>query len=200
VVIRTNKIEMFYLIRINNILLYFFTVLFFLLITSPSDYGFYDKVSKKYKLVLQQMLYISIAIEKFSKDIQRYPTVPEGLTILVKNTTNQSNWNGPYIKAEILDSFLGGDITKDPWGNEFIYLYPPKYLFNNNPYNLYSKGTNQVDDYTKKDDISNWREGNIELYEETDFVIETFDFFTMYSPFFLLLLVLLKFFLRNKST
>lgn len=187
---------MFYFNRINNILLYFFAYFFFLSITSPSDYGFYDKVSEKYKFVLQQMHYISISLEKFFEDNQRYPTTEEGLSILVKNTTHLPNWKGPYIEKETLESFFDGDITQDKWDNKFIYLYPPKYLFNNNPYNLYSMGNNQINNYTKEDDISNWGEGNIEFYQRTDFVIETFDFLTMYSPFFLLISILLKLFLK----
>jgi hypothetical protein len=160
----------------------------------------YDRTSKELKLVLRQMLSISISMEKFFKDVKRYPTTPEGLTILVKNTNDWSNWKGPYIDKETLNLFFKGNITKDKWGNEFIYLCPPQYLFGNNPYNLYSKGKNQLDDHTKKDDIANWGEINLTFYEEADLLMEIGNLLMKLIPFLILILVLLKFFLKRQAS
>jgi general secretion pathway protein G len=47
-------------------------------------------------------------------DIGRYPTQQEGLTLLVRAPgEGVANWSGPY---------LSGDLPKDPWGKDYIYI------------------------------------------------------------------------------
>ena len=56
------------------------------------------------------------ACEKFKTDCGRYPTVAEGLQVLVKQPADAAvaaKWAGPYV--------TGDDALKDPWGT--IYQY-----------------------------------------------------------------------------
>jgi general secretion pathway protein G len=167
--------------------------------------GHYDVISGKFNGVIYQIAHLNHSLEKFFADINRYPTTQEGLNILVKNTSNLSNWKGPYLKEDILNSHFNGKIIKDKWGNEFVYLCPPQYRFGNNPYNLYSKGKNQLDDYAGKDDITTWKKANKEKYygEEAKLHIDQLSkisgLLLKITPFLILLLIVLKSFLRKKA-
>ena len=57
----------------------------------------------------------------------------------------------------------------DPWGHEWIYIYPAKY--GNLEFDLYSRGADGQDDFGKNDDISNWNGINYWIYNK-EFVIE----------------------------
>ncbi|MEZ5278256.1 MAG: type II secretion system protein GspG [Opitutaceae bacterium] len=48
----------------------------------------------------------------FRRDIGRYPTQEEGLSVLLApNEAVQEHWDGPYLER----------IPTDPWGNEYVY-------------------------------------------------------------------------------
>lgn len=59
----------------------------------------------------QNLRSIEGAINLFQKDMQRYPTQEEGLQALLEGD-KETNWQGPYLEAELL---------KDPWGNSYLY-------------------------------------------------------------------------------
>ena len=50
------------------------------------------------------------AVEKFYLHFDRYPTMEEGLKVLVEAPPGEEGkWRGPYVKQ----------VIKDPWGNEY---------------------------------------------------------------------------------
>ncbi len=59
--------------------------------------------------VLSQISSLGSALDAYRLDIGQYPDSLEGL---VRDTSNRSTWNGPYIR---------GDLPVDPWGNEYQY-------------------------------------------------------------------------------
>jgi len=55
------------------------------------------------------------AVERFNLHMDRYPTMEEGLKVLVEAPPGQeSKWRGPYIKQ----------LRNDPWGNPYQYRVP----------------------------------------------------------------------------
>jgi general secretion pathway protein G len=52
------------------------------------------------------------ALDTFHADFGRYPTIKEGLAVLVRQPSTLAGWRGPYIE---------GDYSVDPWGNEYVY-------------------------------------------------------------------------------
>jgi general secretion pathway protein G len=56
------------------------------------------------------------ALSTYEVDNGRYPQSDPGLEALVRNPGEAKNWKGPYIDRN--------EIPKDPWGNEYIYLFP----------------------------------------------------------------------------
>ena len=56
---------------------------------------------------------LRLALDSFRLDLGRYPTMNEGLKVLMDPPKNNSEkWFGPY---------LDGELPADPWGNEFVY-------------------------------------------------------------------------------
>lgn len=55
------------------------------------------------------------SLDAFRIDVGRYPTSEEGLAALVARPGNASNWNGPYLRAQI---------PSDPWGRDYVYRSP----------------------------------------------------------------------------
>lgn len=86
---------------------------------------------------------IALALDLFEMDIGRFPTTEEGLQALRVNPGSLPKWKGPYLKKD----------SKDPWGNPYIYKAPGT---RNSDYDLYSSGSNAVDDGGGSDDIGNW--------------------------------------------
>lgn len=71
------------------------------------------------------------AVENLRLDIGRYPTVEEGLGLLVKPPQDPAlaaRWRGPY---------LDGDLPEDPWKHPYQYSLPGA---KNQPFALYSLG------------------------------------------------------------
>ncbi|MCF6154034.1 MAG: type II secretion system protein GspG [Candidatus Brocadia sp.] len=64
----------------------------------------------------QQIEGFSSALEMYKLDTTKYPTQEQGLEALVAEPQGAVNWKGPYLKKKI--------IPKDPWGNNYVYLYP----------------------------------------------------------------------------
>lgn len=80
-----------------------------------------------------QISYLKTALKSHRSIYGTYPSMAEGLKALVKppaNPDSELNWKGPLLESD--------EVPKDPWGREYIYLYPGK----NNPYgyDLYSLG------------------------------------------------------------
>ncbi len=90
---------------------------------------------------------LETALTMFRLDNSRYPTTDMGLTALATQPTDPSirNWKqGGYIKR----------IQKDPWGNNYLYVYPGTH---GGEYDLYSLGAdNQPGGEGTDADIGNW--------------------------------------------
>ncbi len=71
---------------------------------------------------------ISQTLDLFKLEIGRYPTAQEGLQALITAPPGVTNWNGPYWKR--------GTVPKDPWGNEYQYVFPGQH----GEYDLISNG------------------------------------------------------------
>ena len=88
------------------------------------------------------------ALDNFKVDYDRYPTTVEGLPALVARLPTASDrvWRGPYLD----------ELTRDPWGHDYIYLCPGAH--NTNRFDIYSRGPDGVSRSGGEDadDINNW--------------------------------------------
>lgn len=78
-----------------------------------------------------QVRMLKTALDTMRLDIGRYPTIDEGLALLVKEPTDPTlrvRWHGPYLEDEV---------PLDPWGNSYQYGPTGRGL---NPITLYSYG------------------------------------------------------------
>lgn len=98
----------------------------------------------------QDIASLETALTMFRLDNSRYPTSEQGLLALVQQPTDPSirNWKpGGYLKR----------VSKDPWENDYVYVYPGTH---NNEYDLYSLGADgQPGGEGVNADIGNWNEG-----------------------------------------
>jgi general secretion pathway protein G len=85
---------------------------------------------------------LEIALDAFEVDTGSYPAGANGLQALVDQPSNGSGWKGPYVKT----------IPNDPWGNPYVYTYPPKN--NKSGVDLASAGADTQ--AGTEDDINNW--------------------------------------------
>lgn len=97
---------------------------------------------------------IGKALGSYKWDMGRFPETDEGLAALFetkeKHKDNQK-FNGPYLEGPFQK-------LKDPWENPYEYRCPGE--FNEDGYDLWSRGQDGVDDGGKEgsDDIKNWVE------------------------------------------
>ena len=76
---------------------------------------------------------IGIALDQYAKDNGDYPSTEQGLTALWEKPELPPipiNWLGPYLAIPI---------TKDPWGNDYVYIRPG--VHNRYGYDLLSFGS-----------------------------------------------------------
>jgi len=87
------------------------------------------------------------ALERFNIHMDRYPTIDEGLQVLVDPPSNDENkkWRGPYVKG----------IRPDPWGNPYLYRLPA--TRRKSGFDLWSRGADGADGGEGEgSDIGNW--------------------------------------------
>ncbi len=91
---------------------------------------------------------IESALTIFRLDNSKYPTTEQGLLSLTSQPTDPSirNWKpGGYLAKKV---------GKDPWGNEYQYVYPGTH---GSEYDLFSLGAdNQPGGEGTSADIGNW--------------------------------------------
>jgi len=94
---------------------------------------------------------IGLALKEFYLDNSKFPTNEQGLAALVTQPTDPTikNWKpGGYIER----------ISKDPWGNDYQYVYPGTH---GKEYDLYSLGADGQPGGEGIDaDIGNWNIGD----------------------------------------
>ncbi|WP_457625170.1 type II secretion system major pseudopilin GspG [Persephonella sp.] len=98
----------------------------------------------KIKTAKIQLKEIKRALEMYRLDNGAYPTTEQGLKALVekpKIPPEPKKWK-QYMES----------LPKDPWGNEYIYIYPSE----KHPFELKSKGPDG--ELGTEDDISVWEE------------------------------------------
>jgi general secretion pathway protein G len=95
----------------------------------------------------QDIQSLGLALDEFYLDNSKYPTSEQGLTSLVTQPTDPSirHWKpGGYVQR----------ISKDPWGNDYLYVYPGTH---GRPYDLFSLGADgQPGGEGINADIGNW--------------------------------------------
>ena len=82
---------------------------------------------------------IKTALDAFEVDNGYYP---KNAMDLLQQPRDAKNWHGPYLDK----------IPQDPWGNNYIYVFPGKH--NANSYDLSSVGPDGKEG--TEDDIGNW--------------------------------------------
>lgn len=68
-------------------------------------------VTAKQNVAKSEIATIKNALELYYMQYDRYPTTDEGLAILTKKTSERPN------------GIITNDL-RDPWGNEYVYVYP----------------------------------------------------------------------------
>lgn len=89
-----------------------------------------------------QIATFGTALDAYEVDTGSYPRGSGGLQALVVQSSDATNWRGPYLK---------NDIPLDPWGHPYIYEYPGRQ--NPSGYDLRSMGPDGQDGTA--DDITN---------------------------------------------
>jgi general secretion pathway protein G len=69
---------------------------------------------------------LDTALEMYKGDMGDYPP---SLDALVQAPGNATSWHGPYVKR---------GVPQDPWGHQYIYVYPGQHLANS--FDLSSQG------------------------------------------------------------
>lgn len=106
--------------------------------------GLYSQGSKKIAETFVNGMGVDTSLTSYRIDMGRYPNTEEGLQALIANPSDDSRWNGPYLKQKQLPT--------DPWGNVYQYSCPGT----NNPtsYDVWSMGMDGINE--SEDDIGNW--------------------------------------------
>jgi type II secretion system protein G len=115
---------------------------------------------REHRVVEIRILFLALALDNFAIDMRRLPSMEEGLSVLVYPPKNHTKWKGPYISPEKFEVWG----KKDIWGTEYIYIYPSQ--SGEGGYDLYSCGKNQTDDFGEGDDITSWKEIDLNYYDD----------------------------------
>ena len=73
---------------------------------------------------MQDIRTLELALDLYEADNGYPPTAEQGLMALVRKPSTAPvprNWNGPYLKNKTT-------VPKDPWGNEYQYVYPGRLI------------------------------------------------------------------------
>ena len=86
------------------------------------------------------------ALERFNLHMDRYPTMDEGLKVLVEAPAGEDKkWRGPYIKL----------LRPDPWGNQYQYRVPG--MHHTTTFDVWSRGADGQDGGEGPNaDVGNW--------------------------------------------
>jgi general secretion pathway protein G len=92
----------------------------------------------RHEVALTQIKQISDALELYKLSMRNFPSTAEGLQALVTPKGGEK----PFMNS----------IPKDPWGQDFVYVYPGTH--NPQGFDIMSYGADQVQGGA--DDIGNW--------------------------------------------
>jgi general secretion pathway protein G len=86
-----------------------------------------------------------VALDTYRMDNFKYPSTDQGLQALAVQPSDAKNWRGPYTK---------GGLKKDPWGNDYRYVYPGAH---GSEYDLFTLGADNQEGGEGIDaDIGSW--------------------------------------------
>lgn len=101
--------------------------------------------SSKTKAAQLQIQELSAALDLYRLELGSYPTSEQGLEALLTKPRNVDNWNGPYLKKNV--------IRKDPWGNDYQYRSPGQH----GDFDLWSLGAdNREGGDGENHDVHSW--------------------------------------------
>ncbi len=84
------------------------------------------------------------SLDQYRLDTGHYPTTEQGLAALDARPTNETKWDGPYLKK---------NVPPDPWGKPYLYKQPGEH----SEYDLFSYGKDgQPGGTGDAIDITNW--------------------------------------------
>jgi general secretion pathway protein G len=97
-----------------------------------------------------QLKLLRQCLQRYALDMKEFPTTEQGLKALIQCPADvkesvASRWNGPYTE--------GGELPKDPWGNDYQYEYPPTRGSGDYP-DIWSWGPDGEDGTA--DDVCSW--------------------------------------------
>jgi len=102
-----------------------------------------DGVDRREAVAATLISHIEVALDSYHLDTFKYPNTLEGL---IKNTSNNPKWQGPYLRK---------GLPKDPWGNEYQYQKPGQ---QGRDYDLFSFGADGQKGGTDENaDVVNWQ-------------------------------------------
>jgi general secretion pathway protein G len=94
---------------------------------------------------------LGLALDSYANNNGSYPSTEQGLKALWEKpiiSPIPGKWSGPYLEKPIL---------KDPWGNDYVYIYPGQH--NEYDYDLLSYGKDGMTSGSgDNEDIVNWTE------------------------------------------
>jgi general secretion pathway protein G len=106
---------------------------------------YFKQVGKsEVKVAKAQIESFGKALDQYRLDTGHYPTTEQGLQALVVKPTDETRWDGPYLKK---------GIPQDPWGKPYTYKRPGT----KGEYDIVSLGKDGVPGGTGEDaDIGSW--------------------------------------------
>jgi general secretion pathway protein G len=107
---------------------------------------YFDQVGKSNtKVAKAQIDSLEKALDQYRLDTGRYPSTELGLNALVAKPSNESKWDGPYLKKAL---------PNDPWGRAYLYKSPGEH---GGDYDLWSLGADgQVGGTGENADVASW--------------------------------------------
>ena len=99
----------------------------------------------KTKAAHLQIQELRAALDLYRLELGSYPSSEQGLDALITKPRNVNNWNGPYLKKNV--------IRKDPWGFDYQYRSPGQ----NGDFDLWSLGAdNREGGDGENRDVRSW--------------------------------------------
>lgn len=106
---------------------------------------YFSQVGKsEVKVARAQIDAFDKALDQYRLDTGHYPSTAQGMSALSTKPSNESKWDGPYLKKAV---------PPDPWGNAYQYRQPGEH----GEYDLFSYGKDgQPGGNGEAADITNW--------------------------------------------
>jgi general secretion pathway protein G len=106
---------------------------------------YFKQVGKsEVKVAKAQIEAFGKALDQYRLDLGHYPTTEQGLQALITKPTDETRWDGPYLKK---------GVPLDPWGSAYSYKRPGT----KGEYDIISLGKDGAPGGTGEDaDIGSW--------------------------------------------